>query len=282
MCASSVSSMIDQIDPHARSPLARGYPPKAGEPRKNLAPPRANWLRRRRAFAPERIRHAAMPIAIKMPALSPTMEEGTLAKWLVKVGDTVRSGDIMAEIETDKATMEFEAVDEGMIAEIAVRRGHRGREGRHRDRHAGGGGRGSGERARAPAKAEARGRSAERRARTRSSRDCRSARACRSRAAAPAAGSPRPQPGDRVIASPLAKRIAADKGIDLATREGQRPQRPHRQGRRRGRASPAPPRPLRTLQPAAATAAPAPAAARRHPARRAKSSAACARPSRAA
>jgi pyruvate dehydrogenase E2 component (dihydrolipoamide acetyltransferase) len=56
-----------------------------------------------------------MPIAIKMPALSPTMEEGTLARWLVKVGDTVRSGDIMAEIETDKATMEFEAVDEGVI-----------------------------------------------------------------------------------------------------------------------------------------------------------------------
>ena len=58
-----------------------------------------------------------MPIELKMPALSPTMEEGTLAKWLVKEGDTVASGDILAEIETDKATMEFEAVDEGMIAE---------------------------------------------------------------------------------------------------------------------------------------------------------------------
>ena len=69
-----------------------------------------------------------------MPALSPTMEEGTLAKWLVKVGDTVKSGDIMAEIETDKATMEFEAVDEGTIVEDRGRRGHRGREGRHRDR----------------------------------------------------------------------------------------------------------------------------------------------------
>ena len=64
-----------------------------------------------------------MPIAIKMPALSPTMEEGTLAKWLVKVGDTVSSGDIMAEIETDKATMEFEAVDEGVIAAILVSEG---------------------------------------------------------------------------------------------------------------------------------------------------------------
>ena len=61
-----------------------------------------------------------MPIEIKMPALSPTMEEGTLAKWLVKVGDKVSSGDIMAEIETDKATMEFEAVDEGTIVSISV------------------------------------------------------------------------------------------------------------------------------------------------------------------
>ena len=64
-----------------------------------------------------------MSIEIKMPALSPTMEEGTLAKWLVKEGDTVKSGDIMAEIETDKATMEFEAVDEGVIAKILVSEG---------------------------------------------------------------------------------------------------------------------------------------------------------------
>ncbi len=64
-----------------------------------------------------------MAIEIKMPALSPTMEEGTLAKWLVKEGDTVKSGDIMAEIETDKATMEFEAVDEGVIAKILIAEG---------------------------------------------------------------------------------------------------------------------------------------------------------------
>ena len=64
-----------------------------------------------------------MPIEIKMPALSPTMEEGTLAKWLVKEGDTVKSGDIMAEIETDKATMEFEAVDEGTIGKVLVAEG---------------------------------------------------------------------------------------------------------------------------------------------------------------
>jgi pyruvate dehydrogenase E2 component (dihydrolipoamide acetyltransferase) len=67
-----------------------------------------------------------MALDIKMPALSPTMEEGTLAKWLVKVGDTVSSGDVMAEIETDKATMEFEAVDEGVIAEILIEAGTEG------------------------------------------------------------------------------------------------------------------------------------------------------------
>jgi pyruvate dehydrogenase E1 component beta subunit len=64
-----------------------------------------------------------MAIELKMPALSPTMEEGTLAKWLVKEGDTVKSGDILAEIETDKATMEFEAVDEGTIAKILIAEG---------------------------------------------------------------------------------------------------------------------------------------------------------------
>jgi pyruvate dehydrogenase E1 component beta subunit len=67
-----------------------------------------------------------MAIELKMPALSPTMEEGTLAKWLVKPGDTVKSGDIMAEIETDKATMEFEAVDEGTIGELLVAEGTEG------------------------------------------------------------------------------------------------------------------------------------------------------------
>ncbi len=64
-----------------------------------------------------------MAIELKMPALSPTMEEGTLAKWLVKEGDSVKSGDILAEIETDKATMEFEAVDEGVISSINVAAG---------------------------------------------------------------------------------------------------------------------------------------------------------------
>src|SRR3954468_2384756 len=67
-----------------------------------------------------------MPVELKMPALSPTMEEGTLAKWLVKEGDSVKSGDILAEIETDKATMEFEAVDEGVITRIVVADGSDG------------------------------------------------------------------------------------------------------------------------------------------------------------
>src|SRR5512136_757388 len=64
-----------------------------------------------------------MPINILMPALSPTMEKGNLAKWLKKEGDAVKAGDILAEIETDKATMEYEAIDEGVIAKILVPEG---------------------------------------------------------------------------------------------------------------------------------------------------------------
>ena len=64
-----------------------------------------------------------MPIDILMPALSPTMEEGNLAKWLVKEGDSVAPGDVIAEIETDKATMEVEAVDEGVVGKILVPEG---------------------------------------------------------------------------------------------------------------------------------------------------------------
>src|SRR4051795_13344619 len=64
-----------------------------------------------------------MPISILMPALSPTMEKGNLAKWLKKEGDSIKSGDIIAEIETDKATMEVEAVDEGVLAKIVVPEG---------------------------------------------------------------------------------------------------------------------------------------------------------------
>src|SRR3954467_4080334 len=67
-----------------------------------------------------------MPINITMPALSPTMEEGTLSKWLVKEGDQVKSGDVLAEIETDKATMEVEAIDEGTVAKLVVAAGTEG------------------------------------------------------------------------------------------------------------------------------------------------------------
>ena len=150
-----------------------------------------------------------MAIDIKMPALSPTMEEGTLAKWLVKVGDKVSSGDIMAEIETDKATMEFEAVDEGVITAIAVPEGSEGVKvgtviatlaGEDEDA------------APAPAAKPA-------------------AAAPAPVAATPAAVAPAATPavaapaakGERVIASPLAKRIAADRGVDLASVKGTGP-----------------------------------------------------------
>src|SRR6266550_8448820 len=83
---------------------------------------------RRIGFEPREppVTDTPMPIELKMPALSPTMEEGTLAKWLVKEGDEVKSGDILAEIETDKATMEFEAVDEGRIGKLLVPEGTEG------------------------------------------------------------------------------------------------------------------------------------------------------------
>ena len=67
-----------------------------------------------------------MPIQVLMPALSPTMEKGNLAKWLKKEGDTVKSGDVIAEIETDKATMEVEAVDEGKVSKLLVAEGTEG------------------------------------------------------------------------------------------------------------------------------------------------------------
>ncbi|MDE1466740.1 pyruvate dehydrogenase complex dihydrolipoamide acetyltransferase [Aurantiacibacter sp. D1-12] len=158
-----------------------------------------------------------MPIAIKMPALSPTMEEGILAKWLVKVGDTVSSGDIMAEIETDKATMEFEAVDEGVIAHIQVDEGTEGvkvgtviatlaEDGEDvGDVQPAGGGDAAPAPAPAPAVEEA-------------------APAPNPAPAAPtAAPAPAASSGDRIIASPLAKRIAEQKGIDLSGVKGSGP-----------------------------------------------------------
>ncbi|WP_369025235.1 pyruvate dehydrogenase complex dihydrolipoamide acetyltransferase [Qipengyuania sp. RANM35] len=155
-----------------------------------------------------------MPTPIKMPALSPTMEEGTLAKWLVKPGDTVSAGDIMAEIETDKATMEFEAVDEGVIASIAVEAGTEGvkvgtviamlaEEGEDVSAAA----------AAAPAAEEA--------------KPAPKAEAAPAPAPAPtvtpAASAAPKASGDRILASPLAKRIAEQKGVDLAGVKGSGP-----------------------------------------------------------
>ena len=156
-----------------------------------------------------------MPIAIKMPALSPTMEEGTLAKWLVKVGDKVASGDIMAEIETDKATMEFEAVDEGTIVSIDVAEGAEGvKVGTVIATLAG-----DDEDASAPAAKPAA-----------AAAPAPAAKAVEAPVpsvapATPVAASAAPvaKSDDRVIASPLAKRIAADKGIDLAGVHGSGP-----------------------------------------------------------
>jgi pyruvate dehydrogenase E2 component (dihydrolipoamide acetyltransferase) len=152
-----------------------------------------------------------MPTEILMPALSPTMEEGTLAKWLVKEGDTVSSGDILAEIETDKATMEFEAVDDGVIGKIMVAAGSEGvkvntpiavllEDGESAaDIKAPGQAQGATAIAKTPAPAAEPGPQV---------------------ASAPPA--PRTE-GGRVFASPLARRIAAEKGLDLAQIAGSGP-----------------------------------------------------------
>ena len=154
-----------------------------------------------------------MPTEILMPALSPTMEEGTLAKWLVKEGDSVASGDLLAEIETDKATMEFEAVDEGVIGKLLISEGTEAvkvntpiavllEDGESADD--------IGE-ASAPAPEAAKPAEA-------------------ADEAAPEGGSEKAAPpapeaadGSRIFASPLARRIAADKGLDLSQIKGSGP-----------------------------------------------------------
>jgi pyruvate dehydrogenase E2 component (dihydrolipoamide acetyltransferase) len=167
-----------------------------------------------------------MPTPIKMPALSPTMEEGTLAKWLVKEGDQVSAGDIMAEIETDKATMEFEAVDEGTIAKIEVAAGTEGVKVGTVIALLAGEGEDAGAATSAPAEAapaaEGKGTALTGVEQpTEAGEDPAPARSEPNKAAsAPAAQAPA---GDRIIASPLAKRIAADRGIDLAGVKGSGP-----------------------------------------------------------
>jgi pyruvate dehydrogenase E2 component (dihydrolipoamide acetyltransferase) len=156
-----------------------------------------------------------MPTEILMPALSPTMEEGTLAKWLVKEGDTVSAGDLIAEIETDKATMEFEAADEGIVGKLLVAEGSAGvkvntpiavlvEEGESADDIE----------APAPAadekpKTDDKEEKAEPEAKTEKSEG------------KPAAATS--ESGERIFASPLARRIAADKGLDLADLKGSGP-----------------------------------------------------------
>lgn len=154
-----------------------------------------------------------MPIEIKMPALSPTMEEGKLAKWLVKEGDEVTSGDILAEIETDKATMEFEAVDEGTIGKILIAEGTEGVKVGTVIATL------SGEDDSETAPAEAAPREATAKPAPAPAPE---------RAAAPA---PKPAPApaatatasDRTVASPLARRLAAAKNVDLASVSGSGP-----------------------------------------------------------
>jgi len=152
-----------------------------------------------------------MPIEILMPALSPTMEEGTLSKWLVKEGDTVSSGDLLAEIETDKATMEFEAVDEGVIGKIMIAEGTEGVKVNAVIAVLLEDGESAGDISASAATPAA-------------------ATAPLAEAAAPAVVTPTPAPaapaakdGNRVFASPLARRIAADKGVDLTTMTGSGP-----------------------------------------------------------
>ena len=155
-----------------------------------------------------------MPIEILMPALSPTMEEGTLAKWLVKEGDSVVSGDLLAEIETDKATMEFEAVDEGVIGKLLVAEGTEGvkvntpialigEEGEDMSAVST-----SAATAPAPGPAPA---------------PVEQAAATSAPAAAAAAPAPAAADGSRLFASPLARRIAKDKGVDLSAIKGSGP-----------------------------------------------------------
>jgi pyruvate dehydrogenase E2 component (dihydrolipoamide acetyltransferase) len=188
---------------------------------------------------------------IQMPALSPTMEEGTLAKWLVKEGDTISSGDLLAEIETDKATMEFEAVDEGKIAKILVSEGAEGvkvgtviaiiaEEGEDLAEVAAGGGAAAPKPAAAP-KADPVPSKVE--------------------APAPKADAAPAKSDDRVKASPLARRLAEAKGVDLASVTGSGPNGRVVKADLEG-AKQAPPAPAAApvKAPVSAPAAPAPAA----------------------
>jgi pyruvate dehydrogenase E2 component (dihydrolipoamide acetyltransferase) len=165
-----------------------------------------------------------MPINILMPALSPTMEKGNLAKWLKKEGDKVAAGDIIAEIETDKATMEFEAVDEGTLAKILVPEGSTDVPVNQPIAVLAG----EGEDVKAAGQSAPAQPAAQSEAKPESKSTPASPAQAPAQAAAPAAASQapaqRPQDGaNRVFASPLARRLARDKGIDIGSVAGSGP-----------------------------------------------------------
>ena len=165
-----------------------------------------------------------MSIELKMPALSPTMEEGTLAKWLVKEGDTVSSGDILAEIETDKATMEFEAVDEGKIAKILIPEGSDGVKVGTPIAILAGEGEDAGSIAAAPPpKAEAAPPPKVEEPKVQAAPPAKGGGETPPATPAPAAPAPKAGSGDRIKASPLARRLAEAQGIDLSTLKGSGP-----------------------------------------------------------
>ena len=159
-----------------------------------------------------------MPIEILMPALSPTMEEGTLAKWLVKEGDKVSSGDIIAEIETDKATMEFEAVDEGTIGRIVVSEGSEGVKVNALIAILLEDGENASEMVLSSASADDAGDKA-----AVSAVSAEPATPNPTSSTTPAPAAPATSDGTRIFASPLARRIAADKGLDLSALSGSGP-----------------------------------------------------------
>jgi pyruvate dehydrogenase E2 component (dihydrolipoamide acetyltransferase) len=159
-----------------------------------------------------------MPTELKMPALSPTMEEGTLAKWLVKEGDVVKSGDLLAEIETDKATMEFEAVDEGTVTKILVAEGTDGVKVGTAIALIAGEGESTDTLAAAPAPAA----KAQEEKAPEPSAPAKGGGETPAAAPAPIAA-PKPAASDRVKASPLARRLAEAQGIDLASLTGSGP-----------------------------------------------------------
>ncbi|MFN3514388.1 MAG: pyruvate dehydrogenase complex dihydrolipoamide acetyltransferase [Phenylobacterium sp.] len=159
-----------------------------------------------------------MPIDVLMPALSPTMEEGTLAKWHVKKGDKVSSGDVIAEIETDKATMEVEAVDEGVVEEIIVPEGTEGVKVNSPIARLAGEGEAPAPAAKAPEAPKAA--APEPKGEPEPKRESRPSTAVED---APRSQAARDGGGERVFASPLARRIAEQKGLDLSKVQGSGP-----------------------------------------------------------